>query len=103
MYVLAALLNRVLLDDPEISLGGSGSGKTTLLNAIAHRLSGLPLDDGDVIFSSESGGPSLSRAEVKKRIGFVRQQDYLVECLTGESGTCQARHYTDGFWQYARP
>ena len=65
------------------SLGGSGSGKTTLLNAIAHRLGGLPIASGEVIFCSEIGGPSLSRKHVKKRIGFVRQQDYLVDCLTG--------------------
>ena len=90
MYVLAALPIRACLDDIGISLGGSGSGKTTLLNAIAHRLSGLPLDDGDIIFSSEYGGASLSKAEVKKRIGFVRQQDYLVECLTGELDICPA-------------
>lgn len=88
------------------SLGGSGSGKTTLLNAIAHRLSGLPVEDGEVAYFAASqastqrpavsvgGSPvlrsddpashgrKLSKGEVKKRIGFVRQQDYLVECLT---------------------
>jgi ABC-type multidrug transport system ATPase subunit len=88
------------------SLGGSGSGKTTLLNAIAHRLSGLPVEGGEVayfaasqastgrhgasvgqspVLSSDgpaSHGRKLSKSEVKKRIGFVRQQDYLVECLT---------------------
>ena len=71
------------------SLGGSGSGKTTLLNAIANRLSGLPIEQGEVAFypaagAGEEGRGKLSHSEVKKRIGFVRQQDYLVECLTGE-------------------
>lgn len=91
------------------SLGGSGSGKTTLLNAIAHRLSGLPTESGEVSYysfdpsltppfhlqsrSSHLSHPSSSlpanatgekvrRSQVKKRIGFVRQQDFLVECLT---------------------
>ena len=69
------------------SLGGSGSGKTTLLNAVAHRLGGLPIEDGEVAYyaSTEvSGVAKLSRGEVKRRIGFVRQQDFLVECLTGK-------------------
>ncbi|WRT65356.1 uncharacterized protein IL334_002299 [Kwoniella shivajii] len=73
-------------------LGGSGSGKTTLLNAIANRLSGLPTESGEVAYYSATShtntaetvvtGQKLSRNEVKRRIGFVRQQDYLVECLT---------------------
>ncbi|EIW69228.1 hypothetical protein TREMEDRAFT_31078 [Tremella mesenterica DSM 1558] len=70
-------------------LGGSGSGKTTLLNAIAHRLSGLPIEDGTVgYYPSSRSVPAvdtarqLTRNEVKRRIGFVRQQDYLVEHLT---------------------
>jgi ABC-type multidrug transport system ATPase subunit len=70
-------------------LGGSGSGKTTLLNQIAHRGTGLPVERGDVVYHSVlSGGDKgvdgeISRKEVKKRIGFVRQQDYLVQHLTG--------------------
>ncbi|OCF32364.1 ABC transporter [Kwoniella heveanensis BCC8398] len=69
-------------------LGGSGSGKTTLLNAIASRLGGLPIESGEVAYyaatkSKGTGrGKKLSRGEMKRRIGFVRQQDYLVECLT---------------------
>ncbi|WVQ77432.1 hypothetical protein IAR50_007118 [Cryptococcus sp. DSM 104548] len=71
-------------------LGGSGSGKTTLLNAIAHRLTGLPTTNGEVAYfspalgrdSGEDKGEKLDGSQVKKRIGFVRQQDYLVECLT---------------------
>ncbi|WVW79872.1 hypothetical protein I302_101842 [Kwoniella bestiolae CBS 10118] len=73
-------------------LGGSGSGKTTLLNAIAHRLSGLPTQSGQVAYYAATPqtstaqtavrGKKLSKGEVKRRIGFVRQQDYLVECLT---------------------
>jgi ABC-type multidrug transport system ATPase subunit len=71
------------------SLGGSGSGKTTLLNAVAHRISGLPITGGEVGYyaasrrGDEIEGRKLSRGEVKKRTGFVRQQDFLVECLTG--------------------
>jgi ABC-type glutathione transport system ATPase component len=70
------------------SLGGSGSGKTTLLNAVAHRLGGLPVEDGEVAYyasNGESDRVKLGRGEVKRRLGFVRQQDFLVECLTGES------------------
>lgn len=65
-------------------LGGSGSGRTTLLNAVAHRLSGLPVRNGNVSFVSPNGGTPLSVRQARKRIGFVRQQDYFVECLTGE-------------------
>ncbi|KAK8861246.1 hypothetical protein IAR55_002065 [Kwoniella newhampshirensis] len=66
-------------------LGGSGSGKTTLLNAIANRLSGLPTEHGEVAYhaaTSSGRGKKLGKGEVKRRIGFVRQQDFLVECLT---------------------
>ncbi|WVQ83463.1 hypothetical protein IAT38_005604 [Cryptococcus sp. DSM 104549] len=72
-------------------LGGSGSGKTTLLNAIANRLTGLPTEHGEVAYYSAASvmaagtmgrGKKLERSQVKKRIGFVRQQDFLVECLT---------------------
>jgi len=38
-----------------------------------------------VVFSLELGGSPLMKGDVKKRIGFVRQQDFLVECLTGMS------------------
>lgn len=69
-------------------LGGSGSGKTTLLNAIANRVSGLPTANGEVAYFSvepHAGvrrGIKLEKGQMKKRIGFVRQQDFLVECLT---------------------
>ncbi|WVR04136.1 hypothetical protein IAU60_001135 [Kwoniella sp. DSM 27419] len=88
-------------------LGGSGSGKTTLLNSIAHRLGGLPIAAGQVTYYAANShqereqerhtadddetrtisearrrGQKLAKGEVKRRIGFVRQQDYLVECLT---------------------
>jgi ABC-type multidrug transport system ATPase subunit len=83
------------------SLGGSGSGKTTLLNQIAHRGAGLPVEQGEVAYHSthaeplqagqvpvrtegDKGGVKMGKKEVKKRIGFVRQQDFLVEHLTGE-------------------
>lgn len=65
-------------------LGGSGSGKTTLLNAVAHRLGDLPLRGGDVSYVSPESGRILGIHEAKRRIGFVRQQDFLVDCLTGE-------------------
>ncbi|WVQ92160.1 hypothetical protein IAS59_005968 [Cryptococcus gattii] len=69
-------------------LGSSGSGKTTLLNAIANRISGLPTINGEVAYYSAERyeglkrGMKLEKGQVKKRIGFVRQQDFLVECLT---------------------
>ncbi|WWD16853.1 hypothetical protein CI109_101285 [Kwoniella shandongensis] len=66
-------------------LGGSGSGKTTLLNAIANRLSGLPTEHGEIAYyaaTSSGRGKKLGKSEVKRRTGFVRQQDFLVECLT---------------------
>ncbi|OXG32398.1 ABC transporter family protein [Cryptococcus neoformans Bt120] len=72
-------------------LGGSGSGKTTLLNAIANRISGLPTTNGEVAYYSAgrhaeiTRGMKLEKGQVKKRIGFVRQQDFLVECLTGDA------------------
>lgn len=62
-------------------LGGSGSGKTTLLNAVAHRLNDLPVRDGGVAYV-DGAGEALSHKAAKRRIGFVRQQDFLVECLT---------------------
>jgi len=79
------------------SLGGSGSGKTTLLNAVAHRLGGLPVEDGEVAYFASNGetdAVKLGRGEVKRRLGFVRQQDFLVECLTGESLSHQQHRST---------
>ncbi|KAF8213711.1 P-loop containing nucleoside triphosphate hydrolase protein [Mycena galopus ATCC 62051] len=67
-------------------IGGSGSGKTTLLNAIAGRLQGLPILDGQISFqpavqsgqtAAKDGAPKVS-----KIIGFVRQNDYLLPHLT---------------------
>lgn len=70
--------------EADISLGGSGSGKTTLLNAVAHRLNDLPVKAGKVAFVPSHGGAPLGKHEAKRRIGFVRQQDFLVDCLTGK-------------------
>jgi hypothetical protein len=59
-----------------------------LLNAVAHRLGGLPVEDGEVAYfasTDEADRVKLEKGEVKRRLGFVRQQDFLVECLTGES------------------
>lgn len=72
--------NNSMLTD---SLGGSGSGKTTLLNAVAYRLGDLPLRAGNVTYMSPESGRTLGSNEAKRRTGFVRQQDFLVECLTG--------------------
>ncbi|KIR40028.1 ABC transporter [Cryptococcus deuterogattii 99/473] len=75
-------------DRKALRLGGSGSGKTTLLNAIANRISGLPTINGEVAYYTAERyeglkrGMKLEKGQVKKRIGFVRQQDFLVECLT---------------------
>ncbi|GMK58369.1 hypothetical protein CspeluHIS016_0504010 [Cutaneotrichosporon spelunceum] len=63
-------------------LGGSGSGKTTLLNAVAYRLNDLPITAGDVAYVPSEAGDALGKQDAKRRIGFVRQQDFLVECLT---------------------
>ncbi|KAL1410291.1 hypothetical protein Q8F55_004297 [Vanrija albida] len=82
---------KVILNDVSVAchqgevlaiLGGSGSGKTTLLNAVAHRMADLPTLAGHVAYVSPHSGSELSKSEARRRIGFVRQQDYLVECLT---------------------
>lgn len=78
------------------SLGGSGSGKTTLLNQIAYRGTGLPVEDGEVAYHASQAQQRTSgtltegvragkatKREMGRRIGFVRQQDFLVEHLTG--------------------
>ncbi|KAJ7275585.1 P-loop containing nucleoside triphosphate hydrolase protein [Mycena haematopus] len=67
-------------------IGGSGSGKTTLLNAIAGRLQGLPILDGQISFqaAAQSGHTAAKDGipKVSKIIGFVRQNDYLLPHLT---------------------
>ncbi|KAJ6569618.1 P-loop containing nucleoside triphosphate hydrolase protein [Mycena capillaripes] len=67
-------------------IGGSGSGKTTLLNAIAGRLQGLPILDGQISFraATQSGQNAAKDGapKVSKIIGFVRQNDYLLPHLT---------------------
>ncbi|KAJ7293859.1 P-loop containing nucleoside triphosphate hydrolase protein [Mycena rebaudengoi] len=66
-------------------IGGSGSGKTTLLNAIAGRLQGLPILDGNISFrpsSQSQDTPPNGAPKVSKIIGFVRQSDYLLPYLT---------------------
>ncbi|TXT10968.1 hypothetical protein VHUM_01719 [Vanrija humicola] len=42
----------------------------------------LPTLAGQVAYVSPHSGSVLSKNEARRRIGFVRQQDYLVECLT---------------------
>jgi ABC-type multidrug transport system ATPase subunit len=68
-------------------IGGSGSGKTTLLNAIAGRLQGLPILDGQIMFQpANQAGKNTAKdgaPKVSKIIGFVRQNDYLLPHLTG--------------------
>ncbi|KAJ7356761.1 P-loop containing nucleoside triphosphate hydrolase protein [Mycena albidolilacea] len=67
-------------------IGGSGSGKTTLLNAIAGRLQGLPILDGQISFQpAAQHGQTVAKdgaPKVSKIIGFVRQNDYLLPHLT---------------------
>ncbi|KAJ7630449.1 P-loop containing nucleoside triphosphate hydrolase protein [Roridomyces roridus] len=69
-------------------IGGSGSGKTTLLNAIAGRLGGLPILEGQITFQpaaarSGQNTPNVDGTpKVSKIIGFVRQNDYLLPHLT---------------------
>ena len=40
-------------------------------------------DQGGTARDTEAPGRGMTRKEARKRIGFVRQQDYLVEHLTG--------------------
>ncbi|CAK5265002.1 unnamed protein product, partial [Mycena citricolor] len=66
-------------------IGGSGSGKTTLLNAIAGRLHGLPILDGQISFRPARDAATAGEAnkpKLSKIIGFVRQNDYLLPHLT---------------------
>ena len=79
--------------DSDNSLGGSGSGKSSTLDAMrASPTSSLPIESGKVVGldcspdSSGDAGRSLEDREYRKRIGFVRQQDFLVEHLTGKRG-----------------
>lgn len=91
-------------------VGGSGSGKTTLLNSIGGRLgASLPILEGDVLFTpaggecggqvskgsgEKSGAGYVSAAvggkEVGRVLGFVRQHDFLLPHLTGESFFCSS-------------
>lgn len=75
-------------------IGSSGSGKTTLLNAIGQRSGRLKTLSGSVTFrpvSSSSNyvecptaaqGTSLVPRKLGGVIGFVRQDDFLLPCLT---------------------
>ncbi|KAJ1301061.1 hypothetical protein OPQ81_003479 [Rhizoctonia solani] len=69
-------------------IGGSGSGKTTLLHALVGRLANLPVTAGEVKYEptgitlSAKESAALSARKMKDRIGFVRQNDYLLEHLT---------------------
>ncbi|CAE6514119.1 unnamed protein product [Rhizoctonia solani] len=69
-------------------IGGSGSGKTTLLHALVGRLANLPVTAGQVKYEptdiqlSTKESAALSARKMKDRIGFVRQNDYLLEHLT---------------------
>ncbi|KAG8888726.1 hypothetical protein FRB98_006983 [Tulasnella sp. 332] len=70
-----------------VIIGASGSGKTTVLNAIVGRLANLPIDNGSVFYSPSSAISAadrtpLSARTIKQRIGFVKQQDTLLEHLT---------------------
>ena len=54
----------------------------------ASNMSALPIESGKVVGldCSQGGGAerTMEDREYRKRIGFVRQQDFLVEHLTGE-------------------
>ncbi|KAG9003035.1 hypothetical protein FRB93_011322 [Tulasnella sp. JGI-2019a] len=70
-----------------VIIGASGSGKTTVLNAIVGRLANLPINQGTVSYWPSDTIPStdhtsLSARMMKQRIGFVKQQDTLLEHLT---------------------
>ena len=58
-------------------LGANGSGKTTTLKCV---LGLIPIDSGEVSFFE---GKPLSRS-VLKRIGFLPEQPYFYDYLTGE-------------------
>ena len=58
-------------------LGANGSGKTTTLKCV---LGLIPVDSGEISFFE---GKSLSRAVLKK-IGFLPEQPYFYDYLTGE-------------------
>ncbi|CAG7851806.1 ABC transporter G family member 6 Short=ABC transporter ABCG.6; Short=AtABCG6; AltName: Full=White-brown complex homolog protein 6; Short=AtWBC6 [Serendipita indica DSM 11827] len=67
-------------------IGGSGSGKTTLLSAIVGRLANLPVRKGELSFAptslSAENPELLSAQQMKDKIGFVPQNDYLLPNLT---------------------
>eukprot|EP00741_Cyanophora_paradoxa_P023112 tig00021537_g22322.t1 len=58
-------------------LGGSGSGKTTLLNYLSSRLPSTASGTGDVLVN----GAPYSRSEMKRTVGYVLQDDYLLPYL----------------------
>lgn len=58
-------------------MGGSGAGKTTLLDILAQKHK-----NGTVSGSIKINGNSVTRHELKKIIGFVDQEDYLLPTLT---------------------
>jgi hypothetical protein len=62
------------------------------------------VEDGEVAYfasNGESDRVKLGRGEVKRRLGFVRQQDFLVECLTGKPLTHHPN--SEAHDQYAKP
>ncbi|KII94351.1 hypothetical protein PLICRDRAFT_132994 [Plicaturopsis crispa FD-325 SS-3] len=65
-------------------IGGSGSGKATLLTALACRLSNLTVSSGSVSFTpaGSSSTATASSFRAAKSIGYVRQDDFLIPCLT---------------------
>ncbi|KAG8839536.1 hypothetical protein FRC18_010315 [Serendipita sp. 400] len=67
-------------------IGGSGSGKSTLLSAIVGRLANLPVRSGELSFAPTSlttgNFKTLNARQMKEKIGFVPQNDYLLPNLT---------------------
>ncbi len=58
-------------------MGGSGAGKTTLLDILAQKNK-----NGVVTGDIKVNGNSVSRHDLRKIIGFVDQEDYLLPTLT---------------------
>jgi len=76
--VLNALTAQVHRGDVVALLGKNGAGKSTLL----HTLLGFAVPDGGTVTLWQTPSTALTQQQ-KQRIGFVPQQDELLEQLTG--------------------
>lgn len=66
-------------------IGGSGSGKSTFLHAIVSRLGKLVVVNGQIDITSSENVKLSNRGDLKKVVGFVPQNDFLLPHLTGET------------------